>query len=274
MNAAVEEIDYRGLLESALDPKQEKRLDEAFKAFHNYSILNQILAVIQLEKIAPIATANTWSLKGRKVIEGSQPIKLVVPITHIICDAKGQLVLDDDGKPKESLTGFKYQFHWFSLHQTEGKPLDWKGDQFDIGHWDIELACKTFSIDRVNFDLVNGNIQGFARKRQGKKEISINPLAQYPQAALFHELAHQVLGHLDGYYGDAVLMTNYEKHCLKEVEAESVAFICTAALGLPGLAESRHYIQSYLNKNTLTNNCVKRIFTATNKILKAGFAKT
>ena len=57
---------------------------------------------------------------------------------------------------------------------------------------------------------------------------------------------------------------------IREVEAESTAYILCALLGLPGLDESRGYIQSWLNQQQLTDKSVMRIFGAANKIMTAG----
>ena len=272
----IDKINYRELLDSALDPKQEKRLDQAFLAFHNYSVLNQILAILQMDEISPIASAGSWLKKGRSVKADSKPIMLIVPVKVPLFDDNNRPLIDTRGYQRERLVGFSYQAKWFSLKQTDGEPLDWHCDHASLGQWDIKLAQKALEIEVVDFDRFNGNVQGFARKREVSnrvfKEVAVNPLATYPQSALFHELAHHVLGHLNGYYGDATLMTDLQKHVSAEVEAESVAFICCAALGLEGLAESRDYIHSYLKDRDLTDRQAQRIFTAANKILKAGFS--
>jgi len=57
---------------------------------------------------------------------------------------------------------------------------------------------------------------------------------------------------------------------VKEVQAESVAFILCSILGLPGLDESRGYIQHWLNGADVTEKTAQQIFTAADKILKAG----
>ena len=61
---------------------------------------------------------------------------------------------------------------------------------------------------------------------------------------------------------------------IKEAEAESVAYLCCATLGLPGLEESRGYIQDWLGSTVQAEEFGKksaaRVFSAANKILKAG----
>ena len=50
---------------------------------------------------------------------------------------------------------------------------------------------ETLSIEQLTFTETNGNVQGYARKRQ----VAINPVAQLPIKTLFHEAAHVMLGH-------------------------------------------------------------------------------
>jgi hypothetical protein len=59
---------------------------------------------------------------------------------------------------------------------------------------------------------------------------------------------------------------------IREVEAESVAYICCSILGLPGLHESRGYIQHWLAGNEIGDKTAQRIFGTAEKILKAGRA--
>jgi hypothetical protein len=57
---------------------------------------------------------------------------------------------------------------------------------------------------------------------------------------------------------------------VKEVEAESVAYILVSLLGLPGQEESRGYIQHWLNNGQVSEKQSQRIFGAVEKIFKAG----
>jgi len=64
------------------------------------------------------------------------------------------------------------------------------------------------------------------------------------------------------------------QRCIKEAEAESVAYLCCATLDLPGLEQSRAYIQHWLGSEEQSDEFAKksaaRVFATANKILKAG----
>jgi len=118
----------------------------------------------------------------------------------------------------------------------------------------------------VSFNMLDGNCQGYATG----KNIAVNPVAVLPHKTRFHELAHVVLGHTAEH-----TMSDNERtpKDIREVEAESVAYICCSVLNLDGLIESRGYIQNWLSGNEISDKTAQRIFGAAEKILKAGKAK-
>ena len=59
---------------------------------------------------------------------------------------------------------------------------------------------------------------------------------------------------------------------IREVEAEGVAFILCTLLGLPGLDESRGYLQSWLGEGAIPERSAQRIYAVADKILAAGQA--
>ena len=78
-----------------------------------------------------------------------------------------------------------------------------------------------------------------------------------------------VLGHTtDG----AVIAGEELTKNIVEVEAEGVAYILCTLLELPGQVESRGYIQSWLSGEALPERSAQRIFSAADKIMKAGAA--
>ena len=118
-------------------------------------------------------------------------------------------------------------------------------------------------IEECPFQLVNGNVQGYAIERS----IAVSSIAALPHKTRFHELAHVVLGHTKK--GGCWDTESLSRH-IEEVEAEGVAYILCALLGLPGLAESRGYIQSWLGGQLLPEKSAQRIFGAAQAILIAG----
>ena len=77
------EINFNELLKEAIE--KPGRLLEAYKAFHNFSLCNRILAMSQCIakgiEISPLPTFNQWNAKDRHVKRGSRAISLCMPIT-------------------------------------------------------------------------------------------------------------------------------------------------------------------------------------------------
>jgi antirestriction protein ArdC len=225
-------------------------LAAAYNSFHSYSIGNQVLAMVQCEQRnitpGPIATFPAWKDKGRHVKKGERALTLCMPVTR-----KNQ----DD----ETYTSFIFKNRWFVLAQTEGAEIE----QPTPPTWDKARALAELSISEIEFDLTNGNVMGYAKKRS----IAISPLAFAPFKTLFHELAHVTLGHTEELdFSDS---ENTPKS-LREVEAESVALILCESLNLPGSDYSRGYLQNWLSGDVIPEKSAQKIFRAADRILKAG----
>ena len=234
---------------------------EAYSAFHNYSIGNQILALVQCHlrglQPGPINTFPKWQTLGRVVKRGERALTLCMPITR--------KQREEESDEEHTFTSFAYKPRWFVVSQTQGRELE----PTTIPEWDSEEAIAALSIERVAFDKTDGNCQGFARKRQ----IAINPVAQLPYKTLFHELAHVILGHTtEADFAD----TETTPRNLREVEAEAVALLCCESLGLEGTDYCRGYIQNWLyqgvgfNADAIPEKSAQKIFRSADQIIRAG----
>lgn len=254
-------VDFNELLNKALT--EPGLISRAYSRFHRFSLSNQLLAAIQLEErgipLAPIATFAHWQELGRTVMKGEKALALFMPLT---VKAKKTEVEAEETDAGKTFTRFAFKRHWFSLDQTEGEIY---AEPLVIPAWDAGQALKRLNIEEKRFQMINGNVQGYALSRS----IAVNPLAALPHKTRFHELAHVVLGHTEqtGCWDTASLSRHIE-----EAEAEGTAFVLCSLLGLPGLAESRGYIQSWLDGETLPEKSARRIFSAAQSILAAGKA--
>jgi len=236
-------------------------ISEAYSRFHHYSVGNQLLALMQCNarnlQPGPIATFMRWKELGRHVRKGEKALTLCMPVS---CKAK-QTTCDQQGKETEqaiAFTRFVYRNNWFVLAQTEGAEYQPE----PLPSWDESRALGTLEIDRIPFDDLDGNTQGYASGRK----VAINPVAAMPHKTLFHELAHVVLGHTaEGNLNDGSECT---PRSLREVEAECVALLCCESLALAGAEFSRGYIQSWGSE--IPERSAQKIFHAADLILKAG----
>lgn len=235
-------------------------IDECYKAFHDYSVGNQMLALWQcrIKKIqpGPMGTYNFWKLMGRQVVSGpGSAIYLWQPISWTTTEK------DENGEDKKvTKTTFKYEPHWFVLAQTEGE--DYVAPE--LPGWELGNALWNLEIEPVPFEDTNGNCMGYATE----SKFAINPLGKHQAATTFHELAHIVLGHTEE--GTITDKANRTPTNIRELEAEATALICMDQLGEKDHKQSRGYIQSWYKDNEVPEDSAKRIFSAATKILKAG----
>jgi hypothetical protein len=232
---------------------------EAYSRFHGYSIGNQIAALSQclvrgLEP-GPIATFPKWKELGRSVKRGEKAIWLCMPIT-----VAKPTESKDSAEEELHSTYFVWKPRWFVLAQTEGDPYEPE----PIPTWSIQGALERLQITDVSFEDLDGNIQGYAKGRT----VAVSPIAQLRWKTLFHEIGHVLLGHT----AEGEMREGQElPRNLREAEAESVALLCSDALGLPGSEYCRGYIQHwYGTGNPIPEASARHIFGVADAILKAG----
>jgi hypothetical protein len=240
---------------------------EAYSAFHNYSIGNQILALVQCQlrglEPGPINTFPGWQALGRTVKRGERALILCMPISRKVRDEEAPESNSENGERR--FTSFMHKARWFAISQTVG-------DEFTpprLPEWDASRALTALDIEQIPFTDTDGNCQGYARKRQ----IAINPVAQLPHKTLFHETAHVILGHTsEADFTD----TERTPKNLREVEAEAVALLCCEALSLEGADYCRGYVQNWLRPaigyhgDAIPEKSAQKIFRAADQILRAG----
>ena len=235
------------------------KISAAYHAFHNYSFGNQMAAAMQCDMrgipLGPIASFKAWQEKGRNVKKGAKAIALCMPIT-----CKGERKTESGDVESFTFGRFVWKNNWFVVSETEG--ADFAADVVSPS-WDAAKALETLEITQTSFNYPNGNVQGYA----SGKTIAINPVAAFPHKTRFHELAHVVLGHTtEGIMQDS----ETTPRDIREVEAESVAYILCALLGLPGLEESRGYVQNWLKGAEISERSAQKIYKAADTIFKAG----
>ncbi len=250
MNSTHTQIDWRATLDEALNAPGS--LGNTYTRFYNYSFLNQIRLMMQGVH-EPVATYRRWQELGRQVRKGSKAKTVLAPVMVSREDK------DSDSK-RQVLVGFRDSRTVFGFSDTDGDDLP----AVELPGWDVDTALAALTIDRVPFDLTDGNTAGYSFQDDAGRHLAINPVAKYPAKTLLHELAHLALGHCkDG---------DHTHRGIAEFEAESVAYLISKELELItwDASESRAYIQTWLGRAEVTEANISRIFAATNKILAAG----
>jgi len=157
-----EQIQFKQLLEEAVT--KPGTLMRAYSLFWNYSLGNQILALLQANErgisLGPIASFNRWKELGRHVKRGEKAITLCMPVT---CKRtiKEQ---GPDGTETESEVAFKrfvFRRNWFMLAQTDGAEYQ----PPNIPTWNRARSLHTLGVEEISFEMMNGNCQGYAKYR-------------------------------------------------------------------------------------------------------------
>lgn len=241
------------------------------RGFHRYSFNNLLLIRAQRPDATAVASYRTWQAKGRQVRKGETALRVLAPIMRrtTILDDHGRPVLGEDGKPRQrqQVCGFR-PAPVFDLAQTDGPPIPeparpelLAGDAPD-GLWDalaLEVSERGYRLRRGTLDDLHG-ANGLTNLTT--REVWVRHDVDPAQAAktLVHELGHILLhtrpdptdtagGSGDGSSGDPETVSSAEGwvSCvgIREVEAESVAFLVTAAHGLDSDDYTFPYVASW-----------------------------
>jgi len=187
---------------------------------HQYSTGNILLIMLAKPDATFVAGFNKWKSMGRWVRKGEHGIPILAPVL---------VKEEEDGAEQKRLAGFK-TVHVFDISQTEGQdlpePPDWKSPEKNE-----ELNQRL--IQFANHNGITVEFVDLERDTQGVSmggKIIIDPSAG--TKTLIHEIAHELM-HKDE--------DNHQSLAIKELEAESVAYVVSKHFGIGGL-NSPNYI--------------------------------
>lgn len=259
--------DWYDLLEEAV--KEPGQLAAAHKYFHTYSLANRWLASTQLRAaglpLMPINTFKGWLGVNRAVMKGQKAsIALIMPVP-VRAKKKGE---DAEEERDVLFTKFMLRNYWFHLEQTEGDEFVAPEVEEKKDSWLLSSAMDVFEIKErpFTFDSVTDTRLGFAEG----KEIAVSPLETHQTFGRLREMARIVLGHTS----DSPSKSVPQDQTLRDIEAETTAYLCAATLGVPGLEESRARLQANLaggSKMRIPDKCAHRAFSAADKLINAGY---
>jgi hypothetical protein len=244
------QLDWPALLHEALTAPGQ--VGATYNRFYPYSFTNQMYLRLQGVR-EPVATYRRWQAIGRQVLKGAHAKQIIRPVVVTVETEAGETL--------EQVTGFAPFRGIFALSDTVGPDLP----PVQLPGWDRAAALAKLGVRLVPFDELNGNVQGYSRKL----DIALNPVAVHPEKTLMHELGHVVLGHTM-----PQSLAEYATHRgIFEFQAESTAYLTMHELGqldAAAASASRGYIQEWLDGERPPERAIQQVFTATDRILKAG----
>lgn len=209
--------------------------------FHDYSFANTqlIWAQSHARGFTPsrVAGYRMWQQLGRQVCRGERSLQILAPVTRKVTPESGE------EEEERRVVGFRV-VHVFDITQTDGEPLPEVAAAVVEGdlpaHWERVgelITAAGFGLQVADLDRL-GDANGITDWQQRDVVIRASlPGAQRFKTAV-HELAHIRLHEPT---------TQGRPGCrgIVEVEAESVAYMVCAALGIDSTGYSLPYVASW-----------------------------
>ena len=254
-----------GILEQGLtelfESETYKRYLSAMAMFHDYSFRNTMLILHQLPTASYVAGFNAWKDHKRYVKEGEKSIKIFAPapyktkVAEIQKDGNGQIIKDKDGNPvtkeKEiTVPAFK-AVPVYDISQTDGEPLPELGGGELIGTVDnyenFWKVLKKISPFQINLEKIeDSETKGYCQYGKDAKIVIDNSMSEIETISVaIHEISH---ARLHNYTAEelATLPPEEKKtRRMREVEAESVAFVVCKHFGIETGETSFPYIAGW-----------------------------
>ncbi|HFI0149783.1 TPA: PBECR4 domain-containing protein [Streptococcus suis] len=218
-----------------------KQFLQAISKFHDYSIYNVHMMLLQKPDISLVASYQRWKTDfDRQVQKGEKGIKIWVPMTFKAKDRNGQPVLDENGQEK-TITRFKLGTV-FDVSQTAGKELPKPVYNLESNvpdYQNIYRAARHVSQEngvKISFQPIDSGANGYYHIE--KKEILIADKKMSEAQilkTLFHEMAHSELHHFDDGYSSSE----------RELQAESIAYVVANHYGIDTSEYSFGYLHNW-----------------------------
>jgi len=227
-----------------------------------------MLIALQMPEATRVAGFHTWKKAKRHILRGSKAIRVLAP------NFFKKTVEDEDGEETEQMFNWFKAVPVFDISQTDGEELPTRpysvsieGDE-DNGLFDALKGFSEGSGCPVSVESFTGGALGFYSPNDHSITVKDGSSARKAHV-LAHEVAHSLL-----HKGDAEADGRNPAHLsrgIKELEAESVAFILCNAWGIDPGVSSFGYIADWSGKETQKELklSAKRIAEAAKKVLKS-----
>jgi len=228
--------------------------------FHDYSIGNQILIMIQKPDATRVAGFNTWKDLGRWVKRGEKGIAILAPVMPPKPKPEEKVPEEEEETEIEPQPIYFKVVHVFDIAQTEGKSLP----EFEIpvltGEANEELFARLLSLMEsqsvsVSFEPRSYLTPEIKGQYLPPNQVWVRPAEPRAQQlkTLLHEVAH--------YYSEGVFRIPRRD---AETIAESAAFVVGAHYGFDTGVRSFPYVALWAqDKKVLEQNltAIRRVAT-------------
>jgi hypothetical protein len=214
----------------------------AMGKFHRYSASNILLIITQRPDATQVAAYQTWRKLHRQVTRGAKGIMIFAPLVRKTADSSACGVETEH----VSLVGFRAAVV-FDVADTAGNPLP-SLTQFEGNPGEYLERLKAFVTESGCALEYSTSILPAQGQCSAGKIILLPDLAP---AEEFHVLTHEVAHSRLHFTARRAETTK----CVRETEAEAVAFVVGQAIGLRTNSASCDYVKLYNgNKETLAQS--------------------
>jgi antirestriction protein ArdC len=235
------------------------------RRFHRYSWGNTLLIAAQRPDATRVAGFHAWLRLGRHVCKGEHGIAILAPVVPRL------RVVDDDSGDERWVAGRPHAFrvaHVFDVSQTDGEelaappvtrleggdPSDWYTQLRDVAHG-LEFT--------VEEDYLPDDVNGDCNHALRRIRIEVRNGQRQQVKTLAHELGHAIL------HADRAGLSREQA----ELEAESVAYIVCAGLGIDTSEYSFGYLAVWAGGGEQARRAIaesaQRIQMAAHRVLDA-----
>ena len=236
-------------VQDLFESEKYRRYLDTMSRFHDYSVNNMILIGMQRPDATLVAGYTSWRDKfHRSVKKGEKGITIISPSPYKVTREVEKT--DPDGTTsteEQEISRIAFRTATvFDVSQTEGEPLPEivtilydPVEDFD----DLLDAIKAVSPVPVSFEQIKGSANGYYTPKEAKIVIKRGMPEEQTLKTLLHEVGHATLGH--GGKDDHL------DRRTREVQAESVAYVVSKAIGLDTEDYSFGYVAGWSSNRDL-----------------------
>lgn len=239
------------------DSEKYKEFLTTMSKFHNYSVNNSILIMLQKPDASAVAGYNDWVKNfHRYVKKGEKGIKILAPAPYKkevdvpVLDNSGNRVVGADGKEltehKEiKVPAFKVTAV-FDVSQTDGEPLPAIAEKLEgniEGYENFFRILKEISPVPIEFEDIKSSANGYFNPVESRIAVSKNLSEIQTLKTTIHEIAHAKLHALPD-KEDTEPKDEFTRR-EKEVQAESIAYTVCQHFGIDTSDYSFGYVAGW-----------------------------
>jgi hypothetical protein len=232
----------------------------AMSRFHNYSFGNVLEIARQMPTATRVAGFWAWKNLGRSVNAGAKGIRILAPMIGVRRKKDTEAEKDITKQNERVLVGFRNAYV-FDVSQTNGVDLPTLHEVSGEPGENIERLAAFLKGQGIQL-VYRDDLQGALGKSYGGRIAILSGQSKAEEfSTLVHETAHEMMH-------KAERRTATTKK-VRELEAESVAFVVGKAIGLINGTASADYIQLYQGNAALLAESLEVIQQTANVILAA-----